>query len=78
MSTIYDIAKRAGVSPATVSRALNNQNLVKEETRKKIHKIAEEMNYSPNFLARSLVKKQTNTIALIISDITNPFFTTVA
>lgn len=78
LSTIYDIAKRAGVSPATVSRALNNQNLVKEETRKKIHKIAEEMNYSPNFLARSLVKKQTNTIALIISDITNPFFTTVA
>ena len=77
LSTIYDIAKRAGVSPATVSRALNNQNLVKEETRKKIHKIAEEMNYSPNFLARSLVKKQTNTIALIISDITNPF-TTVA
>ena len=78
LSTIYDIAKRAGVSPATVSRALNNLTSVKEETRKKIHKIAKEMNYSPNFLARSLVKKQTNTIALIISDITNPFFTTMA
>ena len=78
MATIYDIAKRAGVSPATVSRALNQKGQVKEETRKKILEIAEELNYSPNYLARSLKKKKTFTIALIISDVTNPFFTTLA
>jgi len=78
MATIYDIAKLAGVSPATVSRALNQKCQVKEETRKKILEIAEELNYSPNYLARSLKKKKTFTIALIISDVTNPFFTTLA
>lgn len=78
MATIYDIAKLAGVSPATVSRALNQKGQVKEETRKKILEIAEELNYSPNYLARSLKKKRTFTIALIISDVTNPFFTTLA
>jgi len=78
MATIYDIAKLAGVSPATVSRALNQKIQVKDETKKKILEIAEELNYSPNYLARSLKKKRTFTIALVISDVTNPFFTTLA
>lgn len=58
MATIYDIAKLAGVSPATVSRALNQKGQVKEETRKKILEIAEELNYSPNYLARSLKRSE--------------------
>lgn len=78
MATIYDIAKLAGVSPATVSRALNQKTQVKAETRRKILEIAEELNYSPNYLARSLKKRQTHTISLVISDVTNPFFTTLA
>ena len=78
MATIYDIAARAGTSPATVSRALSGTGSVREETRRRIVDIAREMNYSPNLLARSLVKKKTYTIALVISDITNPFFTTLA
>ncbi|MDK2897377.1 MAG: LacI family transcriptional regulator [Candidatus Atribacteria bacterium] len=78
MSTIYDIAKLAGVSPATVSRALNQKTQVKAETRKRILEIAKELNYSPNYLARSLKNRQTHTISLVISDVTNPFFTTLA
>ncbi len=76
--TIYDIAKELGVSPATVSRALSGSDKVKEETRRKIAETAKRLNYTPNYLARSLKKKQSYTIALIISDVTNPFFTNVA
>ncbi|WP_438317972.1 LacI family DNA-binding transcriptional regulator [Candidatus Caldatribacterium sp. SIUC1] len=78
MTTIYDVAKKAGVSPATVSRALSGAKGVSEATRKKVLAVAQELQYSPNYIARSLKKRQTNTIALIISDITNPFFTTLA
>lgn len=78
MTTIYDIAKVVGVSPATVSRALSGSDRVKEETRRRIMEVAEKLNYTPNYLARSLKKKKTDTIALIISDVTNPFFTNLA
>ncbi|MEN3203002.1 MAG: LacI family DNA-binding transcriptional regulator [Atribacterota bacterium] len=78
MTTIYDVAQRAGVSPATVSRALSGAKGVSEATRQKVLAAAKELHYSPNYIARSLKKRQTNTIALIISDITNPFFTTLA
>ncbi|MCS7242146.1 LacI family DNA-binding transcriptional regulator [Candidatus Caldatribacterium sp.] len=78
MTTIYDVAKKAGVSPATVSRALSGAKGVSEVTRRKVLAAARELHYSPNYIARSLKKRQTNTIALIISDITNPFFTTLA
>lgn len=78
MTTIYDVARRAGVSPATVSRALSGVPGVSEATRRKVLEAAEELHYSPNYIARSLKKRQTNTIALVISDITNPFFTTLA
>ncbi|MBB6673264.1 LacI family DNA-binding transcriptional regulator [Cohnella nanjingensis] len=69
MATIKDIAKQAGVSVTTVSRALNGYDDVNEDTRKKIKRIAEELSYSPNAVARSLVSKKTRTIGLIISDI---------
>ncbi|QYR19258.1 LacI family transcriptional regulator [Paenibacillus sp. sptzw28] len=69
MPTIKDLAKAAGVSVTTVSRALNGYNDVNEETRKKIKRIAEQMSYRPNAVARSLVMKKTRTIGVILSEI---------
>lgn len=73
-TTISDIAKAAGVSLATVSRVLNNSGYVKLETKEKILKIMKDYNYTPSAIARSLSKKQTNTIGVIVPDITNPFY----
>ncbi|EES73902.1 LacI family DNA-binding transcriptional regulator [Paenibacillus sp. MB22_1] len=69
MITIKDIARVAGVSHTTVSRALNGSPLIKPETRAKIEKIAAEMNYVPNVSAKSLVMKKTYTIGLFFSSI---------
>jgi len=74
MITIKDIAERAGVSYATVSRALNNRSDVSSETRKLIMELAAEMGYQPNAIARSLVKRKSMNIALIVPDVSNPFF----
>lgn len=74
MVTIYDIAKEANVSPATVSRVLNSRGNVKEETARKVQKIARAHNYSPNVMARSLRTKRSNLIGLIIPDIENPIY----
>ncbi|WP_209122870.1 LacI family DNA-binding transcriptional regulator [Alkalihalobacillus sp. BA299] len=63
--TIKDIAKYAGVSYSTVSKALRNSPLVKEPTKKKIIKIAEELGYQPNVVARSLVQKKSYTIGVV-------------
>lgn len=76
--TIKDIARKANVSYATVSRALNNKRGVRETTRIKILDLASKMSYTPNAIARGLVKKQTLTLGLIIPDITNPFYPEVA
>lgn len=76
--TIKDIAKVAGVSYATVSRALNDNPEINEKTKLKIKQIAKEMGYTPNAVARGLVKKNTEMIALLIPDITNPFYPEVA
>lgn len=70
MTTIKDIAKKAGVSVTTVSRALNGYSDVSEITRKKIAQVAKELNYSPNSLARSLVMKRSQTIGLLVSGFT--------
>lgn len=75
--TIYDIAKIVQVSPSTVSRVLTNHPLVKESTRQRILTKMEELGYMPNEVARSLTKKQTGLIGLILPDITNPFFSQV-
>ncbi len=71
--TMKDVAKRAGVSYATVSRALSGSSEISEATRKRVLSICEEMNFTPNVLARSMVKKRTNTIGVIMAGIDNPF-----
>src|SRR4030042_1260493 len=76
--TIKDIARMANVSHTTVSRALNNKSRIKNETKEKILTIAKELNYRPNFIARSLVMKKTKTLGLVITNIANPFYTELA
>jgi len=73
--TIKDVAKRAGVSEATVSRALNDSPQVKRATRQKIQAIAQSLGYRPNGLARSIRVQQSHTLGMIIPDILNGFFT---
>lgn len=73
-TTIIDIAKVLGVSPSTVSRALNNSTEINENTRKEILRLANEMDYRPNFLAQSLNRGETHTIGVVIPDIQRPFF----
>lgn len=77
--TMKDIANLAGVSKATVSMVLNNKDIsVSESTRSRILKIAEELNYIPNGVARSLSTKKSQTIGIILPDIINPFFSEIA
>ena len=78
MTTIYDVARRAGVSAMTVSRVINGRKGVKPATRERVLKTIEETGYIPNSLARSFVLQKTRTIGLVVTDITNPFFTTLA
>lgn len=77
-ATIKDIADRTGVSYATVSRTLNNRSGVNPHTRDKILTAARELGYQPNLHARSLKTNQTFTLALIVPDISNPFFSDIA
>lgn len=74
MSTIIDVAEKAKVSVITVSRLLNNPEKVRASTAKKIALAMEELNYQPSQIARSLVKKRTNTIGVIMPNIKNIFF----
>jgi LacI family transcriptional regulator len=78
MSTIRDVARRAGVAPITVSRVINNSGYVSERTRQRVEKAIAELKYVPNALAQGLRFNKTNVIALVLSDVTNPFWTTVA
>lgn len=78
MVTIYDVAKKANVSPMTVSRVINRSPLISEKTRLKVEAVIEELDYIPNKQARSLISKETKLVSLVISDISNPFFTTIA
>jgi LacI family transcriptional regulator len=78
MPTVLDVAKLAGVAPITVSRVINRSGYFSEETRKRVEAAAAELGYIQNSVARSLRSSRTNTIALIVSDITNPFFTSLA
>ncbi|MFH5185377.1 LacI family DNA-binding transcriptional regulator [Paenibacillus sp. TAB 01] len=75
--TINDVAEKAGVSRQTISRVLNNKGDVNEATRKRVLRIIEELDFQPSMQARSMVTRKTNTIALLIPDITNPFFSEI-
>jgi DNA-binding LacI/PurR family transcriptional regulator len=75
--TIKQIAKKANVSIATVSRALNNDIRVTDETKEKVLRISNELDYKPNLVARNFVKKTSYAIGLILPDISDEFFTDV-
>nr|WP_247047239.1 LacI family DNA-binding transcriptional regulator [Arthrobacter rhizosphaerae] len=72
--TIYDIAERAGVAPSTVSRALSKPGRVNERTRSKIAVIAAELGYVASTQAQSLTTGRTGSVALLVPDVTNPFY----
>ena len=74
MVTIKDVAKHAGVSVATVSRALNKNGYVSEKAREKVEAAIDELNYYPNEVARSLFQKTSKMIGLLLPDISNPYF----
>ena len=77
--TMIDIAKKAGVSKATVSMVLNKKDgSISEETRNRILNITKEMGYIPNSLARSLSTSKSGTIGIVVPDIINPFFSQMA
>ena len=68
---IYDIAKKAGVSPATVSRVINNKPNISDRTYQKVQAVLKENNYIPNAIARGLVSNSMNLIGIIVDDIRN-------
>ncbi|MBB6671121.1 catabolite control protein A [Cohnella nanjingensis] len=76
--TIYDVAREAGVSMATVSRVVNNNPNVKPQTRKKVYEAIERLGYRPNAVARGLASKKTTTVGVVIPDIANAIFAEVA
>ena len=78
MSTITDVAKRAGVSPTTVSHVLSGKRPVADETRRRVESVIEELGFRPNALATSLRTQRSQTVALIIPDITNPYYPMVS
>ncbi|WP_113626689.1 LacI family DNA-binding transcriptional regulator [Pectobacterium peruviense] len=74
MKTMLEVAKRAGVSKATVSRVLNGTGQVKQATRDAVFQAMDELGYRPNFLARSLARRTSNSIGLVISNFDGPYF----
>ena len=75
--TIYDLAEKLNISIATVSRALKNDAVVSKKTKKKIFDLAEKMGYRSNHFARNLRKQQTNTIGIIVHELSSNFITSV-
>lgn len=78
MANIKEVAKKANTSITTVSRVINNNGYVKDQTRKRVLEAIKDLKYDPNLLARGLVTKKTQTFGLVIPDITNPFFAAIA
>src|SRR5829696_1866550 len=74
MATIHDVARKAGVSSATVSHVINNSRFVSPETRARVVEAIDALRYRRDGVARSLRRARTSTIGVVISDITNPFF----
>jgi len=75
--TISDVAARAGVSTMTVSRVVNGTGRVSEATRQKVNRVIRQLGYEPNMVARGLTTRQSQTIGIVLPDITNPFFPAV-
>jgi LacI family transcriptional regulator len=78
MPTILDVAKRARVAPITVSRVINNSGYISQGTKERVDAAVKELGYVPNTLARGLRSKRTKTLALVVTDIANPYFTLMA
>lgn len=73
--TINELARRSGVSPSTVSRVLNDDPIISEETKRKVMQVVKELNYTPvKSRKRSSIRKRSKIIALMVTDISNPFF----
>lgn len=77
MVTIKDVARLAGVSVATVSRVYNDSRLVREETRVRVRRVAEQVGYSPHGAARSLITSRTHTLGVLLPDLYGEFFSEV-
>ncbi|MDK2840353.1 MAG: LacI family transcriptional regulator, repressor for deo operon, udp, cdd, tsx, nupC, and nupG [Thermosipho sp. (in: thermotogales)] len=80
--TIHDVAKLAGVSKSTVSRAISNSKLINEDTRQKVLQAAEILNYKPNAIARAMITKKTKNIGFIIYQkhkpiLSHPFYSPI-
>lgn len=76
--TIYDVAREANVSIATVSKVINNTGRIGEKTKRKVEEVMKRLDYQPNMMASALMGKQTKTIGLLIPDLANPFFSELA
>ncbi|MDN6899423.1 substrate-binding domain-containing protein [Oenococcus sicerae] len=76
--TIYDVSERVGVSLATVSRVVNNNGKVKDETRQKVLKAIKELNYRPNAMAKGLASSKTTMIGMVIPDLTDLYYAELA
>ncbi len=76
--TIYDVAEKAGVSIATVSKVINSSGNMRQATRDRVLSVMEELNYYPSMMASALTGKKTETLGLLVPDISNPFFSEIA
>ncbi|AYF92740.1 catabolite control protein A [Apilactobacillus bombintestini] len=76
--TIYDVARESGVSMATVSRVLNGNSNVRQATKDKVLAVINELDYRPNAVARGLASKKTTTVGVIIPDVTDGYFSSLA
>ncbi len=77
MSNIKDVAEKADVSTATVSRVLNNPHTVKNETKKRVQKAIQEIDYQPNMLGRNLRRSSTRMVMILLENVSNPFYSRV-
>ena len=75
MTTIFDVAKEAGVSKSTVSRVINGETKVKKETKDAVEAAIKKLNYSPSYMAQAIRTRRTHTIALVVPEYSNIFYT---